>query len=174
MLRHVACGLLFMLPSCLYSVSLRYFVCVNCGALLEVYICDGTLSIHVDVYGSGGNWNAVTPVQWAVDGGQLGTLSSGWDWWDIICQRGLLWIDMPLGPVSVLWLLLAIVAYGMHRRRRREAAACRSCGYDLTGNVSGTCPECGAAVPEDLVRRGDGAGQDSKTGPQNEQAEPEP
>lgn len=22
---------------------------------------------------------------------------------------------------------------------------CRGCGYDLTGNVSGTCPECGAA-----------------------------
>lgn len=23
---------------------------------------------------------------------------------------------------------------------------CRSCGYDLTANVSGVCPECGAAV----------------------------
>lgn len=29
---------------------------------------------------------------------------------------------------------------------RRNAAACGSCGYDLTGNVSGTCPECGARV----------------------------
>ncbi|MDO8630091.1 MAG: hypothetical protein Q7R41_06315 [Phycisphaerales bacterium] len=25
---------------------------------------------------------------------------------------------------------------------------CRACGYDLTGNVSGRCPECGAEVPE--------------------------
>ena len=25
-----------------------------------------------------------------------------------------------------------------HKRNR-----CRSCGYDLTGNVSGNCPECG-------------------------------
>ncbi len=24
---------------------------------------------------------------------------------------------------------------------------CRSCGYDLTGNLSGACPECGAPVP---------------------------
>lgn len=23
---------------------------------------------------------------------------------------------------------------------------CRACGYDLTGNTSGVCPECGAAV----------------------------
>lgn len=23
---------------------------------------------------------------------------------------------------------------------------CGSCGYDLTGNVSGTCPECGTAI----------------------------
>src|SRR5688500_10199075 len=37
------------------------------------------------------------------------------------------------------------------RRRRREASMkaglCPSCGYDLTGNVSGTCPECGAGAP---------------------------
>lgn len=26
--------------------------------------------------------------------------------------------------------------------------ACRRCGYDLTGNVSGTCPECGTPVPK--------------------------
>ena len=26
------------------------------------------------------------------------------------------------------------------------AMQCSRCGYDLTGNVSGTCPECGAAV----------------------------
>jgi hypothetical protein len=30
----------------------------------------------------------------------------------------------------------------------RDAAcnACRHCGYDLTGNVSGVCPECGGAT----------------------------
>ena len=26
---------------------------------------------------------------------------------------------------------------------------CRTCGYDLTGNVSGRCPECGVDVPPD-------------------------
>lgn len=27
---------------------------------------------------------------------------------------------------------------------------CRQCGYDLTGNVSGRCPECGLPVPHEL------------------------
>lgn len=25
--------------------------------------------------------------------------------------------------------------------------ACRNCGYNLTGNASGTCPECGRRIP---------------------------
>lgn len=25
---------------------------------------------------------------------------------------------------------------------------CRICGYNLTGNISGRCPECGAAIPD--------------------------
>jgi hypothetical protein len=32
------------------------------------------------------------------------------------------------------------------RRRRRRAGRCAKCGYDLTGNVSGVCPECGNKV----------------------------
>jgi len=31
-------------------------------------------------------------------------------------------------------------------RRRIEAACCGVCGYDLIGNVSGVCPECGKRV----------------------------
>lgn len=31
-----------------------------------------------------------------------------------------------------------------HRRRRRDL--CLTCGYNLTGNVSGVCPECGTAL----------------------------
>ena len=32
------------------------------------------------------------------------------------------------------------------RRRVQNNSACRKCGYDLTGNVSGVCPECGTAI----------------------------
>jgi len=31
-------------------------------------------------------------------------------------------------------------------RRPARPGACRACGYDLTGNTSGVCPECGTAV----------------------------
>ena len=40
-------------------------------------------------------------------------------------------------------------AVGAFRRRRRARVpinACRTCGYDLTANVSGVCPECGTAL----------------------------
>lgn len=31
--------------------------------------------------------------------------------------------------------------------RRLSPNLCRQCGYDLTGNVSGRCPECGTMIP---------------------------
>jgi len=34
-----------------------------------------------------------------------------------------------------------------------DLLACESCGYDLTGNVSGTCPECGTTVSDSNHRR---------------------
>ncbi len=32
------------------------------------------------------------------------------------------------------------------KRRRRKAGLCVGCAYDLTGNESGRCPECGEAT----------------------------
>jgi hypothetical protein len=31
-------------------------------------------------------------------------------------------------------------------RRRPPPGHCRACGYNLKGNISGVCPECGEAV----------------------------
>ncbi len=36
---------------------------------------------------------------------------------------------------------------------RREGPRCRSCGYDLTLNSTGRCPECGTAIVPGLQRR---------------------
>lgn len=43
---------------------------------------------------------------------------------------------------------LAVLALRTTRRyRRRKRGLCLTCGYDLTGNTSGVCPECGTAAP---------------------------
>ena len=39
----------------------------------------------------------------------------------------------------------SMLALARHRARSRQGQ-CRKCGYNLTGNVSGTCPECGSRV----------------------------
>jgi hypothetical protein len=52
----------------------------------------------------------------------------------------------------VLIAALTIPAWSVarwdRRRRRRLAGRCHKCGYDLTGNVSGVCPECGERIEE--------------------------
>ena len=57
--------------------------------------------------------------------------------------------SVPAWFLAVLFgLLPAARAWRWTRRRGRRAdGTCRRCGYDLTGNVSGVCPECGEAVP---------------------------
>lgn len=39
---------------------------------------------------------------------------------------------------------IAFIRGPLRRYRRRRKGLCVGCGYDLTGNVSGVCPECGA------------------------------
>ena len=47
-------------------------------------------------------------------------------------------------PLVVLLALTATLFY--LDRRRVPPGHCRNCGYNLTGNVSGICPECGTKV----------------------------
>ena len=47
-------------------------------------------------------------------------------------------------PVAVFGLAPALSI--LRRLSRRPPGHCR-CGYDLTGNISGVCPECGARIP---------------------------
>ena len=46
--------------------------------------------------------------------------------------------------------LVGYVRVALDRRRCRRTLLrlghCEHCGYDLTGNVSGMCPECGQSV----------------------------
>ena len=51
-----------------------------------------------------------------------------------------LWIPFVMVAVPSAWLW-------WRGRRRFAAGCCQHCGYDLTGNASGICPECGTACP---------------------------
>lgn len=50
-------------------------------------------------------------------------------------------------PLWIPLLLAAVPTIVLFRRDRRTPShCCHSCGYDLTGNTSGTCPECGGRL----------------------------
>jgi hypothetical protein len=56
-----------------------------------------------------------------------------------------------LVPCWFLFCIAAILPILWWRARKRRLIAtgnpCKACGYNLTGNLSGVCPECGTAVP---------------------------
>lgn len=43
--------------------------------------------------------------------------------------------------------LVCVITLVRRRLTRRVPGHCAACDYDLTGNVSGVCPECGQPVP---------------------------
>lgn len=51
-----------------------------------------------------------------------------------------LWIPLLLLSVQPV---IATIRGPLRRSRRRRRGRCLRCGYDLTGNDSGRCPECG-------------------------------
>ena len=79
----------------------------------------------------------------------------GWLGWSGIqfVKPELRWNGTPPAPFDLVfpyWLLLLTAiptAWLWHRDRRRiRPGCCLRCGYDLTGNTSGVCPECGDKV----------------------------
>ena len=57
-------------------------------------------------------------------------------------------VQIPLWcPFTLLgaYPTVAFIHGPLRRRRRRRKGLCIKCGYNLTGNVTGVCPECGIA-----------------------------
>lgn len=74
----------------------------------------------------------------------------------LCCGFGITTVGL-LGPSRQVWIpyWALTVAFGMSpacwilaRLRRARRGMCHECGYNLTGNVSGICPECGKPVRE--------------------------
>lgn len=61
---------------------------------------------------------------------------------------GALFLTLPHWFVSVVCVIPPTIILYRHRckRKRQSRSLCASCGYDLRGNISGICPECGKAT----------------------------
>jgi hypothetical protein len=58
-------------------------------------------------------------------------------------------IEIPMWQPIILFMAYPTVAFiqGPFRRiRRRRKGLCQKCGYNLTGNVTGVCSECGERI----------------------------
>jgi hypothetical protein len=72
--------------------------------------------------------------------------------WAVSIGHGLAAAVFAVPPAA--WMLLA-ARRAVAARRRAERGLCTGCGYDLRGNASGVCPECGAALGATGRPRGD-------------------
>ena len=78
-----------------------------------------------------------------------GLVLCGWEFWANRESLG----NVVLTAVGIVVQGLAIRLAGLWAVRSmirqvvfQTGSLCRSCGYDLTGNVSGVCPECGERI----------------------------
>ena len=80
---------------------------------------------------------------------QGGVFNYGWQW---IGHRGYGRLQfhttyhIPVAFLLILLLLLIRPIRTIITRQRRRRGLCIKCAYDLTGNESGVCPECGTGV----------------------------
>ena len=58
------------------------------------------------------------------------------------------WQTTPLPILAIAFGVPAVhlTLVALRRYRWRHEGRCRKCSYDLQGNVSGVCPECGKAT----------------------------
>lgn len=80
----------------------------------------------------------------------MGATHAGW-----LMHVAIDWPDRPnsIGNLivnSVYWpLIFSLVSIARHKWRMRNATddpLCGACGYNLHGNTSGVCPECGVMI----------------------------
>ena len=119
----------------------------QCGSAVEIIALEGTLSFWFEPYHVAYNtWADFWPPQLHC-GRYMGEwhFLSFWFSWDFYIRPYAVWVEFPAWVASVASGCIAILIWWRSRRRQRPGH-CSRCAYDLTGNTSGRCPECGLAV----------------------------
>jgi len=97
------------------------------------------LVIHV-VYGS-----STATIFWLVlgpDRRDLLAIGAGSITWSYYLWRYIIFV----AGAGIVCGGIARITHAICDARRIESGHCKKCGYDLTGNVSGVCPECGTPI----------------------------
>ncbi len=74
----------------------------------------------------------------------------GWHVWQSPGSRTYV-LSFPTWAPFVLFAAYPTIAFirgPLRRHRRRRKGLCVACGYNLTGNVSGVCSECGTKIEQ--------------------------
>lgn len=82
---------------------------------------------------------------------ELGSLcigQSSWKFMQYSYANAPAWVPTA---VFMIYPSIAFIGGPLRSWRRSRKGLCMNCGYDLTGNESGVCPECGSVVPDDLL-----------------------
>jgi hypothetical protein len=110
---------------------------VSRGNTFALVFCPAGLFVARYTFGPRDEGDVVMPSRWI--GGPQTTVIR---WWP-----GFRFDDTNLGGNLPLWpfilVAIPIIAARFYRDRRVPPGRCPNCRYDLTGNVSGRCPECG-------------------------------
>jgi hypothetical protein len=129
------CGLLVAILAGSLDWSLTYLD-VGGEEQFQVTVVNGAICVakynwETNAIGSGRTWtlsqDATSPIWWPKH------------WRDMMGEGLAIPIWIPLVCVAFPTVVLIV------RGRRVSKGYCQACGYDLTGNESGTCPECGTA-----------------------------
>jgi hypothetical protein len=68
------------------------------------------------------------------------------NYWRSESEDYFLKVIAPVGAVVLMFVILPCVSHFRASHRAGNKGICPRCSYDLTGNTSGVCPECGTLI----------------------------
>ena len=126
------------------ALALFLVLAFLCGPWRVIFFRVGRVTcVGSGIIATQSSWPLLQPfngIEWSID----------LDWPSYLFRRPLVFVGnvtwvLNLAHLAVLCGIASAALWYLDRRRPRQPGRC-ACGYDLTGNVSGRCPECGAKI----------------------------